>query len=118
MKRIAIALAAVVAVGIAGLVQAGSTTGPGVYTRIVPAKGEVTINEAYFGKQLAVLELTGDGDTDLDIYVYDAAGNLVVCGIGLTDRERVSFTPCATGAYRIVIRNLGCVWNRCQVRTN
>jgi hypothetical protein len=118
MKKIAVALVAVMIAGMAGLAQAGSDTGPGVYKEISPAYGSKTIPERYRGGEIAILELSGDGDTDLDIYVYDAAGNLVAFGVGVSDRERVTFTPTVTGNYRIEIRNLGGVFNRFQLRTN
>lgn len=118
MKQFTLAMALLAVASVASLGEAGSDTGPGTYTRIVEKYSSTTIFERYVGKQVAVLELKGDGDTDLDIYVYDAAGNLVAWGVGPTDRERVTFTPCVTGNYRIVIRNLGGVWNRFQLHTN
>jgi hypothetical protein len=103
---------------VAGVVVAGSTTGAGVYNKVCPAFGETVIHEQYWGNQAATLLLIGDGDTDLDIFVYDQFGRLVVCGTGPTDRELVTWTPPVTGNYKIVIRNLGGVYNRFQVRTN
>jgi hypothetical protein len=36
-----------------------------------------TLTQNFYGGQLASVYVRGDGDTDLDVYVYDAAGNLI-----------------------------------------
>ena len=65
--------------------------------------------------QRATINITGDGDTDLDIYVFDPSGTEVARDISTDDRETVSFTANRTGNYRVEIRNLGNVWNRYQM---
>lgn len=118
MKTIKILVASLVLVAVSSVAFAGSTTGSGVYNKICPAFGKTIIHERYFGGEIARLALVGDGDTDLDIYVYDAFGNLVTSGIGLSDREVVSFFPLVTGNYRIEIINRGGVFNRFALATN
>lgn len=59
----------------------------------------------------AVVTVKGDGDTDLDLYVYDRHGNLIVCDEGLSDSCIVRFWPFRTGNFRIVVRNRGKVFN-------
>lgn len=98
--------------------SAGRVNGPGRDSAICPAFSSVTYHETFYGNELAVVSIVGDGDTDLDIFVYDPAGRLVARGIGTTDRETVSFMPPVTGTYRIVVRNLGNVWNRFSLATN
>jgi hypothetical protein len=85
--------------------------GPLTDTARCQAFSRVTYHEVFRGNQVTTISIVGDGDTDLDLYVYDANGNLIASGIGLSDRETVSFIPFATGAFRVEVRNLGNVWN-------
>ncbi len=80
----------------------------------------MTYFERFYGGETATVSIAGDGDTDLDLFIYDMNGRLVAQGIGLTDRETVSwYVPGnRTQTYRIVVRNLGGVWNRYTLRTN
>jgi hypothetical protein len=112
--RPAIVLAALACLSVAvPLVEAGRA--PGVDTN-----RSVTYFERFYGGELATVSIVGDGDTDLDIFVYDAQGRLVAQGVGPTDIESVSwFVPGnQIQTYRIVVRNLGGVWNRYTMRTN
>lgn len=117
MRKLAL-LGLVAVLALSGVVEAGRIPGPGVDTRRCEAYSSVTYYDTFRGGELAVVSIVGDGDTDLDLFVYDNAGNLIVRGIGLTDRETVRWTPPATGTYRIVVRNLGGVWNRYSLATN
>jgi hypothetical protein len=118
MKTIKTLVAVLVLAAVSNVAFAGSETGAGVYTKACPAFGKTVIFERYVGGQTARLALVGDGDTDLDIYVYDRFGNLVASGTGLRDREVVSFFPLVTGNYRIEIVNRGGVFNRFALATN
>lgn len=118
MKRCATLLGLVALLGLAGMVEAGRFPVPGVDTKRCEAYSSVTYYETFRGGERAIVSIVGDGDTDLDIFVYDMFGNLIVQGIGYTDRETVSWTPFATSTYRIVVRNLGGVWNRYSLATN
>lgn len=53
----------------------------------------------------------GDGDTDLDTYLYDENGNLIDQDIDLTDYCILDVTPAWTGDFTLEIRNLGYVYN-------
>jgi hypothetical protein len=51
----------------------------------------------------------GDGDTDLDCWLYDSAGRLVSSDTDFTD---ICVLPSpGLGAHQLVIRNLGSVYN-------
>ncbi len=91
---------------------AGPDRGPVAGVRRVSAFSSMDFVETLRGNEFTTVTIAGDGDTDLDIYVWDANGNLVARAIGLTDRESVSFVPNFTSTYRIEIRNLGNVWNQ------
>ena len=56
-----------------------------------------------------------DGDTDLDLYVYDENGILIASDTDSTETCVVRFWPKWTGAFRIEVRNLGTVYNRYEI---
>lgn len=64
------------------------------------------------GGELAEVAISGDGDTDLDLFVYDEYGNLICSSQSWSDDEYCSWIPRRTGEFRIVVRNHGNVWNR------
>jgi hypothetical protein len=70
------------------------------------------------GLEYAQIGLSGDGDTDLDLYVYDENGNQIASDLGSTDDASVSFTPAWTGTFRIEVKNLGGVYNQYVLITN
>jgi len=68
--------------------------------------------------ELAEIGVRGDGDTDLDLYVYDSNGNLITRDEDFTDKCYVSWVPRWTGRYRIKIVNRGPVINNYYLVTN
>ena len=101
-----------------GLV-AGSITGAKSTIAAVGAFGRDEFRPVTFvGGQLAVVLVSGDGDTDLDLYVYDDNGNLVARDDDGTDLCVASFVPHRTGTFTIVVRNRGRVYNRYVLATN
>jgi len=66
----------------------------------------------------AEIALSGDGDTDLDLFVYDENGNRIASDTGATDDAYVSWTPRWTGQFRIEVKNLGGVYNQYVMITN
>jgi hypothetical protein len=64
-----------------------------------------------YGGEYTELALIGDGDTDLDLFVYDENGNLIAIGESYSDVEAVGFTPLWTGTFIIEVHNLGSVYN-------
>ena len=119
MKRFTSILACVVILAtMVSMANAGRLNGPGKDTKICQANGSVTYYETFRGCEQARVAIVGDGSTDLDIFVYDMEGRLVAQGIGLTDIELVTWFPSRTQTYRIVVKNLGSVWNRYSLATN
>jgi hypothetical protein len=102
----------------AGPPVGGRVGGPADMVQRVGAFSSNFYQDQFRGGAPAVVSIAGDGDTDLDLFIYDASGRLVVYAIGPTDRETVSWTPPATGFYRVEVRNLGGVWNEFRLRTN
>jgi hypothetical protein len=70
------------------------------------------------GGEVARVFVSGDGSTDLDLFVFDDQGNRVACDTDPTDDCLVIFVPRWTGRYTIVIRNLGSVPNIYDLTTN
>ncbi len=70
------------------------------------------------GGEPAYVAVSGDGDTDLDLYIYDENGNLITYDNSYGDDCLVSFTPRWTGVFIIKIKNLGRVYNRYCMGTN
>ncbi|MBR6592363.1 MAG: hypothetical protein IKK81_07075 [Prevotella sp.] len=75
-------------------------------------------NISFRGGELAMVVVIGDGDTDLDLYVYDSYGNLIARDADYTDNCVVTWTPRWTGKFRIKIVNRGRVYNSYVLRTN
>jgi hypothetical protein len=55
--------------------------------------------------------VNGDGDTDLDCWVYDRFGTLLGSDVDATDLCIVRFQNPSSGQLRIRIQNLGDVYN-------
>ena len=97
---------------------AGATEGPQVASTQVMAQSTDTFTTSFRGNELASIAISGDGDTDLDLYVYDENGNLIASDLGSTDQAVVSFTPAWTGPFRIEVKNRGYVYNNYAIVTN
>lgn len=75
-------------------------------------------DQKFWSNELAEILVSGDGDTDLDLYVYDENGNLIVSDTDYTDDCYVRFAPRWTGLFRIKIVNRGGVYNNYTIVTN
>ena len=60
--------------------------------------------------------VAGDGDTDLDCYVYETSGRLLGKDDDATDYCIVDFWRSNSGNVKVHIVNLGDVYNRYQLR--
>jgi hypothetical protein len=84
----------------------------------VEAFSTVTYAFNFQANQLAQVYVSGDGDTDLDLYVYDQNGSLVAYDEDWSDECLVRWIPNRTGTFTVVIKNLGRVWNQYYITTN
>ena len=96
----------------------GAVDGPFIDCDRVPAHGYVTYTLAFRANEIAEIVVSGDGDTDLDLYVYDENGNLGVSDTDYTDDCYVRFYPKWTGYFRVKIVNRGGVYNNYAIITN
>ncbi|CAK0782021.1 conserved exported hypothetical protein [Gammaproteobacteria bacterium] len=70
------------------------------------------------GGQAARIFVLGDGDTDLDCFVYDTNRNLVAVDQSYGDNCQLSWTPAWTSTFTVRIANFGRVSNRYVLLTN
>jgi hypothetical protein len=96
----------------------GVTGGPRQGIETVAALGTVSYVLPFQANQLAQVYVSGDGTTDLDVYVYDQNGNLIEYDDDWGDECLVRWIPRWTGQFTIVVKNLGRVWNRYYITTN
>lgn len=96
----------------------GAVGGPKAATHVVEARVNDIFRVSFRGGEPAVVGISGDGDTDLDLVVIDENGNVICRADGPSDDEICRWTPRWTGLFRIEVRNLGTVWNRYRIMTN
>lgn len=73
---------------------------------------------SFRGGEQAVISVSGDGDTDLDLFVFDQKGNLIASATDGTDDCIVRFYPLRSGLFIVRVKNLGGVYNRYVLATN
>lgn len=96
----------------------GAVQGAAVHSdRVLPG---VTDNYTltFRGGEQATVLVSGDGDTDLDLFIYDEGGNLICSDTDASDQMVCGFTPRWTGNFVIQIQNLGRVYNAYQLAVN
>ena len=84
----------------------------------VEAHSSDTYDYVFYGNQDAVATISGDGDTDLDLYVYDENWNEVCHSTSNGDDEVCTWNPRWTGTFKIVVKNLGNIFNRYHITLN
>lgn len=110
------ALAVVAVLCGSSLAVAGPVSGAAETTETVSAHASNSYTVELNGGKVTQINFIGDGDTDLDLFVYDEYGNLVASSDDVRDFGRVRFTPAFRGKFRIEVKNLGDVYNEFTVR--
>ena len=87
-------------------------------TYVVSGYSSHSFTVVFRGGRPARVSVTGDGGTDLDLYIYDENGNLITRDVYVTDRCAVRWTPRWTGRFRIVVKNRGYRSNLYRISTN
>lgn len=96
----------------------GAVNGPKYTVDVVGPGRSDNFNVSFVAGYIAEVALSGDGDTDLDLYVYDSNGNLIASDTDYTDDCYVNWVPAWTGRYIIKVVNRGRVANRYVLMTN
>lgn len=96
----------------------GSVNGPSRHYDSVNGNSTDSYQISFIANELAEILVSGDGDTDLDLYVYDSNGNLIVSDTDYTDDCYVRWIPAWTGRFIVKIVNRGPVYNRYALLTN
>ena len=68
------------------------------------------------GNERADVVISGDGSSDLDLYVYDQNGIEVCRSTSYSDDEHCIFYPLWTGSFIIKVVNVGSYGNRFVIR--
>lgn len=95
---------------ISAVAESGDTTEDIIYAN----SSETYTMYCRAGVEASILVI-GDGDTDLDLYIYDENGNLIDSDTDLTDVCHCEWTPRRSATFTIKIRNWGDVYNRCTI---
>jgi hypothetical protein len=96
----------------------GAVGGPKRAVTSVQALTTDVYNIPFRGGEVAAIVVSGDGDTDLDLYVYDENGNLIAGDDSYSDDCGVRWIPKWTGPFTIHVRNRGRVYNNYILLTN
>lgn len=96
----------------------GRVPGPLRHYDSVNAGTTDVYNITFRGGELAMVIVSGDGDTDLDLSIYDENGNYITSDTDGSDDCVVTFTPRWTGKFKVKVKNYGRVYNRYVLATN
>jgi hypothetical protein len=96
----------------------GRVGGPGERYAYVYGNSNDIYDVNFIAGQLAEIAVNGDGDTDLDLYVFDSNGHLIAKDDDYTDRCYVSWVPAWTGRYTVKVVNRGPIVNYYRMLTN
>jgi len=99
-------------------VARGHVGGPQYICDQVQARSTDRWRMMFRANELAVAWVNGDGDTDLDCWVYDENGNLIASDTDYTDSCLLQWRPAWTGEFTLRIQNFGDVWNGYCIETN
>ena len=96
----------------------GAVGGPKIGEFRVQAESTDTYTVRFFANERATVIVSGDGDTDLDLYVFDENGNLIAKDDDYSDDCIVHWFPRVTADFIIKVVNRGNVWNHYIIATN
>lgn len=98
--------------------QRNAVDGPYYVEDRVYANSTESYTCKFWANELAEVIVVGDGDTDLDLYIYDANGNLITKDEDYSDTCLCKWVPAWTGTFVIKIVNRGGVYNDFVLATN
>lgn len=101
-----------------GAMTRGAVGGPRYHKDRVLGKDRDCYKVKFWAKEMAEVCVSGDGDTDLDLYVYDSNNNLIGSDTDYSDECVVRWVPKWTGEFIIKIVNRGALYNNYTIWTN
>ena len=96
----------------------GAVGGPKYGEGRVYGKSSTDWTAKFWANELAEVIVIGDGDNDLDVYVYDSNGNLIASDTDYTDQCVCRWVPAWTGTFIIRIVNRGAIYSNYAIATN
>jgi hypothetical protein len=96
----------------------GAVVGPEAGSYRADALTTTTFTVTFKPGEQATVVVMGDGDTDLDLIVYDENNNLITQDTDSGDQCLVTWTPRWQGNFKIVVKNLGFVYNQYAIAHN
>ena len=96
----------------------GAVGGPKYTQDRVYGKDYVQYQVKFWANELAEIIVVGDGDNDLDLYVYDQNGNLIASDADYTDQCVCRWVPAWTGTFIVRIVNRGAIYSNFAIATN
>jgi hypothetical protein len=111
-SKLALAFGLVVVATVGSASKASPVEGRKFDADAVDAYSSVTYTEYLSAGELTTVYVSGDGDTDLDLFIYDENGVLIDSDTDYGDECVATVVPNWTGRFTIVVRNLGSVYNR------
>lgn len=102
---------AALAEDVAALASRGSSGGPKRGMSVVALRGVDRYTIQFDGGRPATVVISGDGDSKLDLYVYDADDRLICRRDGLGDDAICLWTPRWTGPFTVRVVNRGVASN-------
>lgn len=96
----------------------GSKKGPMYGEYVLNGQEYVKLELKFKGGEIAIVGAAGDGNADIDLYIYDKDKNLVVADESEDYECAVMWLPEKTALYYIIVLNQGTNSTRCAVLTN
>lgn len=84
----------------------------------VDANSWVSYTVEFAAGEVAECAVVGDGDTDLDLYIYDANGDMVAHDADFSDVCYCTWKPAVQGKYKLKVINRGDVYNNYIIAVN
>ncbi len=85
----------------------GRTDGPKTMAAQVKGGSSFAATWSFKGGKVATISVVGDGDNDLDLFVFDKRNKVVAQDDSHIDACEVHFTPSKKADYKIVVKNWG-----------
>ena len=103
---------------VTGFVAKGRQDGPARVVGRVQGGASDVYTISFNGNEPAMAAITGEGSTDLDLFVEDDKGNQICRSTSAVDDEICRWTPRWNGAFRIRVRNIGNAPNEYRLWAN